>query len=364
MPPYGISLAITAWAVLAGPIFGLAAALYIKLIAWADARKPTGWLRLLTPFVMLSALGFVAMALPQLLGNGKNVVQLAFAGRIGLGLLFILALSKPIAIAACLGSGAPGGLFMPTITCGALLGGVLGQGWAALWPGVPAGSYAVVAAGAVLAAATAGPLSALVLIAELMHRVDTLMVPLMLAVGGAVLVSRLIDARSIYSARIHGGKVRAAGWAGRRETRFDDLVSDHYGVVSAAVPVIELFGDLVRRGTDRAQPLFVVDETGRLVGATSGAQLSQRAKDYLLLETATAGDLANPVSPVRSSADRSDVLCRIAAAGDAPIPVIDADSGRPIGVVVAKDRRPATMPCATTAEANTNCAHSVPGGSP
>jgi hypothetical protein len=56
------------------------------------------------------------------------------------------------------------------------------------------GGLGGIGAGAVLAASTAGPLSALVLVAELMHRVDTMMVPLMLGVGGA---ARLPNPRSI-----------------------------------------------------------------------------------------------------------------------------------------------------------------------
>lgn len=332
VPAYGISLALVVWAVLAGPVLGLAAAIYVKLIAWADARKPAGPLRLWAPLVVLLALGGIAIELPQLLGNGKNVVQLAFVDRIGLASLIVLTVLRPIATAACLGSGAPGGLFMPTIAFGALLGGVLGSGWAALWPGVPAGGYAIVAAGAVLAAATAGPLSALVLIAELMHRVDTLMVPLMLAVGGAVLVARLIDPRSIYSARIHGGRARAQERPPNKPTGFDDLVCDDFDIVSAAAPAAELFSDLLRGG-DPARPVLVVDETGRLVGATSSENLAPRIGNRLLIDTATAGDLATPISSVPSTANRTDVLCRLAPGNDAAMAVVDADTSRPVGVV-------------------------------
>ncbi|MGC2521343.1 MAG: chloride channel protein, partial [Stellaceae bacterium] len=332
VPSYGISTAATVWAVLAGPVLGLAAAGYIRLIAWADARKPAGWLRLVAPVAVFLNLGVVAIVLPQLLGNGKNVVQQAFLGHVALPLLLVLTALKPVATAACLGSGAPGGLFMPTLSFGALLGGVLGALWASLWPGAPVGSYAIVAAGAMLAASTAGPLSALVLIAELMHRVDTLMVPLMLAVGGAVLVARLVEPRSIYSARIHSGKALARERTPLRTTGFDDLVSDRYRVVSAAAPLVELLGDIIRCGIDSAPAVFVVDEAGRLAGVISPEQLSRRAESPLLLETATAGDLAKPVTPVPSTADRAAILARLDGGNDAALPVVDAASGRPVGV--------------------------------
>ena len=107
-----------------------------------------------------------SLAVPQLLGNGKDVVQLAFTGEAGSLALLLVMLLKPLATAACLGSGAPGGLFTPTIAFGAALGGLAGAGWALVWPGAPAGAFALVGAAAVLAAATKGPASAVVLTKE------------------------------------------------------------------------------------------------------------------------------------------------------------------------------------------------------
>jgi H+/Cl- antiporter ClcA len=62
--------------------------------------------------------------LRQLLDNGA---QLAFLGKVGPSLLLVL---KPSATVFCLGSGAPGGLFTPSFTVGALPGAVLGYAWA------------------------------------------------------------------------------------------------------------------------------------------------------------------------------------------------------------------------------------------
>ncbi|HEY6619570.1 MAG: chloride channel protein [Bradyrhizobium sp.] len=61
---------------------------------------------------------------------------------------------------------------------------------------------AVVGAGAVLAATTQGPISAVVLIMELTGRDRSFVAPLLLAVVIATLVSRMIEPRSIYDARL------------------------------------------------------------------------------------------------------------------------------------------------------------------
>jgi H+/Cl- antiporter ClcA len=137
-----------------------------------------------------------------LLGNGLDIVQGSLLGQLSVGLLAALLVLKPLATAACLGSGAPGGLFTPTLAYGVLLGGLAGHAWALVWPGTAAGSYALVGGAAVLAAAMQGPLAAVVLTLELTRAPDALMVPLLLAVTGATVVARLLRADSIYSARL------------------------------------------------------------------------------------------------------------------------------------------------------------------
>ncbi len=162
-------------------------------------------LRVAAPILVFGALGALAISYPQVLGNGKPVVQLALVGQLGVGLLAVLLVLKPLATAACLGSGAPGGLFTPTLALGVLLGGLLGYGWNELWPGAPLGSYAIIGGAAVLAAAMQGPLAAIVLLLELTHHADALIVPILLAVVEATVLARMLGAPSIYSARITTG---------------------------------------------------------------------------------------------------------------------------------------------------------------
>ncbi len=167
---------------------------------------------------MFAALGVLSIAYPQLLGNGKNVVQLALVAQLAAGLTAVLLVLKPLSTAGCLGSGAPGGLFTPTLAVGVLLGSLGGRAWALLWPGVPLGTYAVVGGAAVLAASMQAPLAAIVLMLELTHRAEGLLVPIMLAVVGATVVSRRMGAHSIYSARLTVGREEeAAAIAAERE---------------------------------------------------------------------------------------------------------------------------------------------------
>jgi hypothetical protein len=134
---YPGSVSGTGWALLAGPIMGLVSVLYVRLVAWADSHRPKGRHRLWAPVAALGVLGGVSIPLLQLLGNGNDEAELAFTGQISPLLLVSLILLRPAATLLCLGSGAAGGLFTPSLTMGAMLGGVLGLPWSWLSPGVP-----------------------------------------------------------------------------------------------------------------------------------------------------------------------------------------------------------------------------------
>ena len=155
----------------------------------------------------MGLLGVVSIWFPQVLGNGRDISQLAFTGQIAPAVLLILLVLKPAAIVLCVRSGAPGGLFTPSLTVGALLGALLGHAWSWFWPGVPPGLFAVLGAAAVLAATTQGPISTVVLMMELTGRDRSFIVPLLLAVATATLVARTIELRSIYDARLTDGEV-------------------------------------------------------------------------------------------------------------------------------------------------------------
>jgi len=202
VPTYSVTTAQFIWAAIVGPLAGLAAVAWVHLIARVHMLRPVGRWRVIAPIVVLTCLGVVAIAYPELLGNGMDTVQLAITGQLAVGLTAALLFLKPLATAGCLGSGTPGGLFTPTLMFGVLFGGLLGHAWSVVWPSAPDGSYALIGGAAILAASMQAPLAAVVLILELAHYTDTLIVPMLLSVAGAIVVTRLFGAPSIYSARL------------------------------------------------------------------------------------------------------------------------------------------------------------------
>ncbi len=202
IPAYTSSASLMVWAVLAAPIVAIASVGYVRLIRWAYQNKPKGWQRIITPAIALGLVGIVSIWFPQILGNGKDISQLLFTGEVAPALLLALLFLKPAATAICIRGGTPGGLFTPSLTAGALLGAVLGHAWSWLWPGVSPGLFAILGAGAVVAATTQGPISAVVLMMELTGRDRSFILPLLIIVGIATLIARSIEPRSIYDARL------------------------------------------------------------------------------------------------------------------------------------------------------------------
>ncbi len=118
LPPHALTVDVVAWAVLAGPVIGLGAVGFVRAIGWVSAHQPQRWWWQITaPICAFALLGVVGLGLPELFGNGQDMAEEAFVvGTGGLGLFAALALLKPLMTVLCLGSGASGGLFTPTLS--------------------------------------------------------------------------------------------------------------------------------------------------------------------------------------------------------------------------------------------------------
>lgn len=211
LPAYRFTPTILVWGVLAGIAIGLLSVGYIRLIAWVGHHRARGVAAIGVSVVVFGVLGAIGIAYPQLFGNGKDMAQMVFVGHGSVLLLLALFVLKPFVTAACLGTGASGGLFTPTLSIGAVLGGFLGILWSHLWPGSPVGAFAVVGAAAMIGAAMQAPLAALALVLELTHDTLGLMVPMIVATVIATAVARSIDGYSIYSARLPALPAKVAG---------------------------------------------------------------------------------------------------------------------------------------------------------
>ena len=206
-PAYAVTPQTYLWAVLAGPILGVWAVAFVRLIAWADRVRPSDWRRLVAPAVVFLAIGLISISFPQVLGNGQDVAHLLFHQPMAPLALLVLLPIRPLCTVGSVASGAPGGLFTPSLAAGALAGSALGGVWLSFVPQDDIGLFALLGAGAMIAATTQGPISALVMMMELTGQARLFALPMLIIIVVATATARSIDMRSIYEARLSDEQV-------------------------------------------------------------------------------------------------------------------------------------------------------------
>lgn len=188
-----------------GVVAGAVAVTFMKLLGRAEqAFRGLPLPRVLVPAVGGALVGACSCGWPAVTGNGYEAIEQILRGAYAPALLGTLLIAKPLATAASVGSGSPGGVFTPSLMIGALLGGLLGHLFAFLpLPTAPAGAYALVGMAAVVGGTTHAPLMAAVLVFEISGDY-AIVLPLLIATSLATATARRLDPRSIY------GQERAA----------------------------------------------------------------------------------------------------------------------------------------------------------
>lgn len=190
-----VNQSLILWALLASPLFGIAAHYFVRLTSQARQNAPKD--RRLIPFNLLNfaLLGALIIWLPQLAGNGKGPAELSFTNQLDLPLALTLLVCKVIFQWSSLRAGAHGGLLTPGLSNGALLAVILGYGWSTLFPGTPIASFALIGAGAFLATSMKMPITALVLVLEMTRVPHDFVIPLVLCIAGAGATHSLLQKR-------------------------------------------------------------------------------------------------------------------------------------------------------------------------
>jgi H+/Cl- antiporter ClcA len=330
IPHFALAATQIVWAIPFGPIAGLASVLFLRLIILASRLKPKRGIAMLAPVLIFALVGITAIKYPQILGNGRGVTQLVFNNRVAISLLLVLIVLRPLATAFCLGSGAPGGLFTPSTTFGAVLGGALGGLWTLAWPGATPGSFAVIGAAAVLAATMQAPIAAIILMLELTHHDVTILVPILIAVGGASLTMRLFDRRSVYT-----GQIRITAQQNSRP--FDREAAQRAGIIVSrprSVAIWAGYRDVLETIVDedgQQKPLYVIDETGRLIGRITPEAVKHVQPLTRMLVTGAPSDLMTVVTPLHGDEEVGLITQRLQADEEGELPVTDTN-GTLIGI--------------------------------
>ena len=205
----GSALTLLLYAVL-GAIVGVAAALFVRTLHWAEdffAHIPGGYLRHALGMLVVGLLIYlllVSYGHYYIQGVGYATIQATLAGQLAGGaFLLLLFACKLLATTISLGSGSSGGIFSPSLFMGATLGAAFAGLIGVLLPGVPisAPAFAMVGMGAMVGGGTGAAMTAVTMIFE-MTRDYNIVLPMILAVGLSLGVRRILSRENIYTMKL------------------------------------------------------------------------------------------------------------------------------------------------------------------
>jgi CIC family chloride channel protein len=158
-----------------------------------------------------AVVGLIALALPDVAGNGYEPLNAILDHRLPIAAVTLLLVAKVLATSASVACGVPGGIFTPMLLVGAALGTI----WAQFVPPLvassqpaSAGSYALVGMAATTAASIHAPLTAAVLVFELSGDY-AIVLPLLLATAVSTALSRVLGSESVYESEL---RRKGLGW--------------------------------------------------------------------------------------------------------------------------------------------------------
>ncbi len=281
------------------------------------------WLR---PAVGGVLLGVLLLAVPEMYGVGYPVLQNAVSGRYVILVLVGLLAAKILATSLTMWIGGSGGVFAPSLFMGAMLGSAYGAIAHGLFPelAISAGAYGLVGMGAVFAATSRAPITAVLIIFELTGDYRIIL-PLMFAIVLATTLSNAVSADTIYTLKL------------RR--RGIDLDSAPRTSALAGVSVAQAMGDLPQPLAPE-QPLRdivtcfsaagvntlpVLAADGALLGVIDAADVEQSLPRGA--ENLTAASLVHAAQGLRGTQTLDEAARALAATDDEGLPVLNVDNG-------------------------------------
>ncbi|HWB96476.1 MAG TPA: chloride channel protein, partial [Bryobacteraceae bacterium] len=323
-----------------GVFGGLGSVAFVKLLLSVRKRfrrlpKSTAWLQ---PTAGALIVGVLALAGPQVMGDGYDFIDRVLAGGIAFRIVLVLAVLKIIATATSYATGSAGGILGPALFIGAMIGGTVGSAAHALFPASTAGpgAYALVGMGAVFAGIIRTPLTSVIMIFE-MTRDYSIIVPLMIANLVSFVISYEFQRQPIYEALAHQDGIYLPSRDEANEELGRHQVED---IIRRDLEPLPSDMDLekAKRILEQSQlNAWPVAGDGSLAGVLTALNLHAR-KD---LSNGVIGDVVNPEEPfpfVHPDDSLALALERMGAAGVDSLPVVSRSNLRLwIGTITLSD---------------------------
>ena len=285
-------------------------------------------------------LGAAALVFPQILGVGYGAIDMALMQKMAWWLLLALVPLKILATSITIGAGGSGGIFAPSLFLGAMAGGFFGAVVHQLFPDITAtpGAYSIVGMGAVVAATTHGPLSAILILFEMTSDYKIIL-PLMLSCIIAAIASGQLLRDSIYTLKLarRGVDIKEGKEVNVLKSMFvKDVMNPKVETIAEALPLSQI-AEVISKSKFNSFP--VLNAQNQLTGILSFNDYSEAIFDEHLKDLVVAKDLATSDLVTVSLEDNLyTALEKISAKDFAVLPVVSAqDHNKLEGVISRRD---------------------------
>ena len=281
------------------------------------------------------AVGIIAINVPQVCGNGYTVVVDILNGRLLWTVLLGIFACKWLATMASFGSGAPGGVFTPSLFMGASVGYLFGMAVHTIWPGgaVDPRAFALVGMGAFLSAASRAPVMAVIMLFEMTLSYDIIL-PLMLCSVIAYYTAKGLEGESLYSASLRR-KAAAEPASALPAGRVMDLMKANPPTIQSAARFAEIAEKFL---SVRVNNLYVCDPDGRFLGAVSLHDIKPYLGQLDLAELVIARDIMREDFPrLGSDQTLSEALDLLLNNPVERLPVVAPVAGGLVGTLSKSD---------------------------
>jgi chloride channel protein, CIC family len=266
---------------LLGLICGLAAVGFSKLLYWVEDQfeklpvNEVWW-----PAIGALGLGIIGFFVPRVLGVGYDTIGDILNGQLVWKVLLVVMLAKAAALAISLGSGTSGGLLAPCFMWSAAMGGIFAMIANHLVPGahLSPGAFALVAMGAVFAAASRATFTFIIFAFEITRDYNSVL-PLMLVSVIADGIAMLFMPNS----SIMTEKLARRGLHVHQDYEADTLsqirVGETMEKLLPTIPARTTVGVLAERiakhdpAVARHEALLILDDDGKLSGIITRGDL-------------------------------------------------------------------------------------------
>jgi len=322
-----------------GIVAGFAAVAFIRVLYGFEDLfdRVRGYPPLRTAFGGL-LIGIMGLWAPHIFGVGYEAINEALRGNLTWEFMLLLVGLKILAVSITIGSGGSGGILAPSLFIGAMLGGAVGTVVSSLWPAATggAGAYALVGMGAIVAAATHAPITAILIIFELTGDY-AIILPLMISCILGTLIARQVQRESIYTLKlyrrgidVHGGQAVNV----LQHVRAGSVMRADPAAVRPADGLAKVLSTFIDHA---GSTLFVTDAEQRLLGLVTADEVHPVMQNPGALEgLVIAADVMVADGYPRVTVDRSlaDVM-RLMERYRGEIPVVEGD--RLVGAVWPED---------------------------